>query len=144
VLAARAVNSDWNQLITGFSKAGIVGVENKPSHIIDTGGWATKEVINCKKDYLNFYSSNYKNNNKFETLTPEVVPSFFFYQLMSKVMGLPQIFWPYLQGTNVHTLDLCESELGAQGAEGFARLLQGTSVHTVDLSSNRAAAKRLK
>jgi hypothetical protein len=31
VSAARAVNSDWNQLITGFREAGIVGIENNPS-----------------------------------------------------------------------------------------------------------------
>jgi hypothetical protein len=46
ILAAKAVNRDWNELITGFREVGIVGVENKPCHIIDTRGWTKREQIN--------------------------------------------------------------------------------------------------
>ncbi|NEJ84212.1 hypothetical protein GR268_48150, partial [Rhizobium leguminosarum] len=46
ILPARAVNSDWNELITGFRQTGIVGVENKPSHIIDTSAWSKDKEIN--------------------------------------------------------------------------------------------------
>src|SRR5690349_12718014 len=43
VLAARAVSADWNQLITGYREAGIIGVENKPSHIIDARSWVKRK-----------------------------------------------------------------------------------------------------
>jgi predicted RNA-binding protein len=151
VLAARSVSADWNGLITGYKQAGIVGVENKPSHIIDIKGWTRKKEIS-------FYCDN------LDTIKTEAVPSFAFYCLMGEIRSLPQEFWPYLQGTNVHkvnfnrkkigekgatefarllqatqvhTVDLCGSEIGAQGAEGFAKNLQGTRVHTVDLSWNK-------
>ena len=38
VLTARAINRDWNELITGFRETAIVGLENKPRHMIHTRG----------------------------------------------------------------------------------------------------------
>jgi hypothetical protein len=124
VLAARAVSSDWNELITGFRKAGVVGVKNKPSHIIETRSWIKKKKI------------DFRNNKKSSQLTPAKIPSFAFYYLMGHVRSLPQSFWPYLQQTNVHTVGLSHNQVGAQGAMELAKHLQGTHVHTLALGSN--------
>ncbi|MHB9147128.1 MAG: F-box protein [Candidatus Amoebophilus sp.] len=123
VLTARAVNRDWNELITGYRKPNIVGVENKPSHGINTYGCAAKSNIDF-------------TSGKLRTITPETMPSFAFYCLMGKVKNLPQEFCPYLQGTRVHTVDLSYNKIGAPGAEAFAKHLQGVNVHTVYLSGN--------
>jgi hypothetical protein len=158
VLAARAVSSDWNKLITGFRGIGVVGVENKPIHTINTSLWA-------KKNKIDFYW-----NYKLRTIKPETIPSFAFYHLIGQVGSLGKEFWPYLQGTSihkvnfrhsaiggaegaiefakhlqgtqVHTVDLHGNKIGDQGAEGFAKHLQGTQVHTVDLSNNRIRRRR--
>jgi hypothetical protein len=45
VLVVRSVSVDWNELITGFREVGIRGVENKPSHIIDTRSWSKATEI---------------------------------------------------------------------------------------------------
>jgi hypothetical protein len=79
VLAARAVNRDWSELITGLREAGVVGVENKPSYIIDTCGWVLKKQIDFK-------------SKKLERLTPALIISFTFYHLIGHVMNLPQEF----------------------------------------------------
>jgi hypothetical protein len=157
ILSARTVNRDWNQLITGYREAGVVGVENKPAHIIDTGCWVKRKEI----DFRSY---------KLRELTPATIPSFAFYYLMGDVNSLPQSFWPYLEGTNVHilnlggnqigylddlafaialaddsafdegfldtsghTLDLSHNQIGNQGVIEFARYLQGTQVHTLYL-----------
>jgi Ran GTPase-activating protein (RanGAP) involved in mRNA processing and transport len=123
VLSARAVNRDWSELITGPRQAGVVGAENKPQHIIDTRGWTRKKEIDF-------------TSNKLAGLTPKTIPSFAFCHLMGHVRNLPQSFWPYLQGTQVHTVNLTCNDIDAQGAVGFAKHLQGTRVRTVDLSGN--------
>jgi hypothetical protein len=122
-LSARAVNKDWNQLITGFREINIVGLENKPFHITHTSGWVKNKTI--------IFSSD-----KLRTLTPATIPSFAFYYLMGQVEDLPEVYWPYLQETNVHTVDLSGNQVWGQVAIEFARLLQGSRVHTVDLNSN--------
>ncbi|NEJ82986.1 hypothetical protein GR268_41620, partial [Rhizobium leguminosarum] len=128
VLAARSVSADWNELITGFRQAGIVGLENKPSHIIDRGGWVKgKEEIDFRDD-------------KLKTLTPATIPSFAFYHLMGHVRNLPQSFWPYLKGTNVHTLHLSINQIEAVGAIELAKGLLGTQVHTLYLGGNKIGA----
>jgi TPR repeat protein len=43
----------------------------------------------------------------------------------------------HLKGTRVHTVDLSGNRIEAQGAEAFAKHLQGTNVHTIKLSANR-------
>ncbi|MHB9147130.1 MAG: F-box-like domain-containing protein [Candidatus Amoebophilus sp.] len=123
VLSARAVNRDWNQLITGFREVGIVGVNSKPSHTVDKRSWVKRKEIDF-------------GSNKLKELIPETIPSFAFYRLMGNVKNLPQSFWPYLQRTNIHTLDLRWSKIGAQGAEVLVKHLQETRVHTVVLSGN--------
>ncbi|ACP21104.1 hypothetical protein Aasi_1868 [Candidatus Amoebophilus asiaticus 5a2] len=128
ILPARAVNSDWSELITGFRQAGIVGVENKPSHIIDTRGWNKKKEINFHCD-------------KLRVIKPETIPSFAFYCLMGSVRNLPQTFWPHLQGTNVHTILLNQNQLGPIDTVKFIKHLQRTSIHTIDLNNNRIGTK---
>ena len=124
VLAARAVNSDWNQLITGYREAGIVGVGNKPTHIIDTRGWVKREEINF-------------SNNALKELTPVTIPSFAFYHLIGHVRNLPQSFWPYLPGTQVHTLDLRYNLIKDEGALELTKVLPNTQVHTLYLENNQ-------
>ncbi|MHB9147108.1 MAG: F-box-like domain-containing protein [Candidatus Amoebophilus sp.] len=123
VLSARAVNKDWNQLITGFREINIVGLENKPFHITHTSGWVKNKAI--------IFSSD-----KLRPENPATIPSFAFYYLMGQVEDLPEVYWPYLQETNVHTVDLSGNQVWGQVAIEFARLLQGSRVHTVDLNSN--------
>jgi hypothetical protein len=127
ILPVRAVNSDWNQLITGFRQAGIVGVENKPCHIIDTSGWIKPKEI----DFI---------SDKLRELKPATIPSFPFYQLIRRVKNLSKEFWPYLQGTQVHTLDLRNNQIGDAGASQLAKHLKGIKVHTLYLGNNQIGA----
>jgi hypothetical protein len=122
-LSARAVNKDWHELITGYRQVGIVGVLNKPSHIVHAKGWTLKKEI-------------YFRENRLAQIKPETIPSFAFYHLMGKVRNLSQEFWPHLQRTCVHTVGLSWNKIGAEGAEALAMYLQGTCVHTLDLSYN--------
>jgi hypothetical protein len=124
VLAARSVSADWNRLITGFREAGIVGVENKTSHIIDARSWVKRKDISFR-------------DNKLKELTPAAIPSFAFYHLMGHVHDLPQSFWPYLKNTQVHTLNLACNEIDDQGARQLAKALSATRVHTLYLNWNR-------
>jgi hypothetical protein len=119
ILSARAVNRDWNQLITGFRQVGVVGVDNKPSHIIDTRAWVTEKRIYLHKSALTD------------------IPSFAFYCLMGHVADLPQSFWPYLKETRVHTLDLYGNQIGDAGASELAKVLPATRVHTLCLNWNQ-------
>jgi hypothetical protein len=127
VLMARAVNSDWNQLITDSRQTGIVGVKNRPQHIIDTRGWVKREEINFI-------------DNKLKGLTLATIPSFAFYYLMGHVENLRKELWPYLKGTNVHTLYLGQNNIGDAGAIELAKALPETQMHTLDLSNNKIEA----
>ncbi|NEJ83285.1 hypothetical protein GR268_43205, partial [Rhizobium leguminosarum] len=69
ILPARAVNRDWNQLITGFGEAGIKGVENKPSYITHARAWGKDKIIDFKDE-------------KSIKVTHETISSFAFYYLM--------------------------------------------------------------
>jgi hypothetical protein len=129
ILSAKAVNRDWNQLITGFRQVGVVGVENKPSYIIDTSGWTTEKKID-------FYTKKLGGL----TLTPATISSFAFYHLMGHIDYLPRSFWSHLQGTQVHTLGLDGTLMGAAGASELAKALPATRVHTLHLDNNRIGA----
>jgi hypothetical protein len=120
----RGVNRAFYKLTTGYDQPGLVGVENRPSQYRNTDAWVINEEIDFSKD-------------KLSKLTPETIPSFAFYQLMGQVKNLPKEFWPYLQGTSVHTLDLSNNQIGAAGASQIAQHLQGTKVHTLDLAGNQ-------
>jgi hypothetical protein len=123
VLAARSVSADWNKLITGYREAGIVGVKNKPFHIIDARSWVKREKINFR-------------DNKLEELTPAAIPSFAFCHLMGEVKNLPQRFWTHLQETQVHALYLGDNQIGAAGALELAKALPDTQVDTLHLGYN--------
>ncbi|MHB9148201.1 MAG: F-box-like domain-containing protein [Candidatus Amoebophilus sp.] len=124
ILAARSVSADWNELITGYRQAGIIGVENRPNHIINTDAWTIKREINFRK-------------GKLRKLTPETIPSFAFYLLIGKVRNLPQAFWPYLQRTNVRTLDLSNDKIEDADMIELAKVLPYTQIYTLNLSNNR-------
>jgi hypothetical protein len=127
VLSARAVNRDWSELITGFRKVGIVGVENKPSHIIDARSWVKREEINFR-------------DNKLKELTSATIPSFAFYHLMGHVKSLRKELWSHLPATQVHTLDLGNNKIGDAGAIELAKALSATRVHTLNLRGNQIGA----
>jgi Ran GTPase-activating protein (RanGAP) involved in mRNA processing and transport len=123
VLAARSVSADWNKLITGYREAGIVGVKNKPFHIIDARSWVKREKINFR-------------DNKLGELTPATIPSFAFYHLMGHVKNIPQRFWPYLDGTQMHTLHLGSNQIRVAGAQELARALPDTQIRILYLGYN--------
>jgi hypothetical protein len=127
VLSARAVNSGWNQLITGYREAGVVGAKNKPHHNINTRSWTRKEKINFR-------------SHKLAQIDLKTIPSFTFYHLMGYVNNLPQSFWPHLQETQVHTLYLTGNEIGAAEASELVKALAATQVHTLNLDSNQIGA----
>ena len=123
VLSARAVSTNWNELITDTLQVSVVGVMNKARHIIDTRGWVKDKEINFRSKKLN-------------QSIPETIPSFAFYHLMGSVSNLSQSFWPYLQETNVHTLDLSNNDLDNQGIVELVKVLPRTRIHTLDLGDN--------
>jgi hypothetical protein len=51
------------------------------------------------------------------------MPSFAFYHLMGHVSSLHKEFWPYLQETQAHTVDLRHNYIRIQRAEEFERHL---------------------
>jgi len=126
ILAVRQANRTFYKLTTGYDQPGLVGVENRPSQYqySNTYIWSINEEIDFRE-------------YKLSKLTSETIPSFPFYRLMGQVKNLPKEFWPYLEGTRVHTLDLSRNQIGAEGASQLAQHLQGTSVHTLDLSFNQ-------
>ncbi|NEJ83851.1 hypothetical protein GR268_46230, partial [Rhizobium leguminosarum] len=91
ILSARQMNRAFYKLITGYDQAGLVVVSHRSNQIMRTDAW----IINKEIDFT--------NNEKLSKLTPETIPSFTFYQLMGQVKNLPKEFWPYLEGTKVHT-----------------------------------------
>lgn len=127
------MNWNWNTLITGFSQLGVVGLDNKPIHVIDTRAWVAKKPIN-------FYWKK-----KLRQLTPESMPTFAFYHLMGHVKHLPRTFWAYLQGSNIHNLDLEYNKIGAEGARALAQCLAQThQIHSLGLWGNDIGAEGAK
>jgi hypothetical protein len=120
----RGVNRAFYKLTTGYDQPGLLGVENRPNSIINTAYWLINKEIDFTKDTLS-------------KLTPETISSVAFYQLMGQVKNLPKEFWPYLQGSSVHTLNLRRNYIGAAGVSELAQHLQGSQVHTLSLSSNQ-------
>ncbi|NEJ83738.1 hypothetical protein GR268_45630, partial [Rhizobium leguminosarum] len=118
------VNHCFYELTTGYDKVGLVGVANKPKGISTPDRWAINKVIDFNKE-------------KLKGLKPETIPSFFFYRLIGTVRNLPQAFWSYLLGTNVHTLDLSNDKIEDADTIGLAKVLPQTQIHTLDLSNNR-------
>jgi Ran GTPase-activating protein (RanGAP) involved in mRNA processing and transport len=151
VLAARSVNTTWNELITGYREVGVVGLENKPYPTLNTQAWTRRKELNfATKRSLRVQESIYKSivtwmgnwlwkemNDSLDKLTPINMPSFAFYRLIANVRHLPQAFWPYLQGTQIHKINLNDNHINTQQALTLAKHLQGTQVHTLDLGNNK-------
>ena len=71
------------------------------------------------------------------------MPTFFFYRLIGEVRNLPREFWPYLKGSNIHTVDLGSMSLGSEGAVEFVKNLKLTKVRVINLSTNGIGSKRI-
>jgi hypothetical protein len=117
----RQLNLSLYKLTTGYERPGMVGVENKPT-------------TNCLVRGLNTRTVDFK---EVEGLTPKTISSFAFYQLMGEARNLPSIFWAYIKGTKVHTVDLRDNQIGPSGAVDLAKNLKGTSVHIINLGYNQ-------
>jgi Ran GTPase-activating protein (RanGAP) involved in mRNA processing and transport len=122
----RNLNKAFYKHTTSYEAPGKVGTKNKPKTSIPTEWAINKRVIDF---------------NEREELTPESILSFPFYQLTGMLLSPPLTFWPYIKGTSVHTVDLSNNQIGAQGAADLVKALQGTRVHTVDLSDNQIGAQ---
>jgi hypothetical protein len=143
ILAARAANSDCYRLITGFSKVGLVGVQNKPLYMIETSNWATRKVIDFREILL-------------KRLPDKSIPSLTSHHLEKRSKSIIEICWCCLQGEvvseKVNSVDIQSEELTLTTIPSFAfyhlmgkvknlpeqfwPYLQGTNVHTLDLSEN--------
>jgi Ran GTPase-activating protein (RanGAP) involved in mRNA processing and transport len=122
----RALNRAFYKLTTGHDFTSDVGVKNKPQFDLSTNSRAIgKEVVDFEK---------------MKGVTPESIPSLFFYRLIGESKNLPQSFWPYLAGTKVHTISLVHNGIGDAGAIELAKVLPSTQVHTLDLYNNRIGA----
>jgi len=91
ILNFRGVNHLFYQLITDYIQVGLVGIANKPTVFFHTPSWVNDKTIDFRK-------------SKLSNLSPYTIPSFFFYRLLGNVKDLPQDFWPYIQGTQIHIL----------------------------------------
>ncbi|MHB9147133.1 MAG: hypothetical protein ACYC2U_01570 [Candidatus Amoebophilus sp.] len=130
ILQIRSVGKNMYRLLTGYKKVASRGLHQKPEGRLNLSQAVIDKTIN-------FGLGNYKVS----VLDPHTFPSFIFYSLLSKVSHLPSFYWPYLQGSHVREIDLGVNQIGAEGAEAFARALQGTHVHTVNLASNQMGSK---
>ncbi len=70
--------------------------------------------------------------------THETIPSLLFFRLLGEVTGLPQEFWPHLQGTRIHTLNFYNWGACYQGLDAvtLVKHLENTRVETLDLTGN--------
>ena len=118
----RQLSKAFYQLTTGYEVPGIVGVAHKhQANMLISGLDINKKVVNF---------------SRLRELSPENIPSFPWYQLVGEVQHLPQCFWPYIAGTQVHTLNLTTNQIGDEGAKKLAKILPSTQVHTLDLTYN--------
>ncbi|MHB9147126.1 MAG: F-box protein [Candidatus Amoebophilus sp.] len=129
----RQVNRCFYGLIMRETSVSLVGIDNKLTLVNSENNWAIKKEID-------FSSWRWK----LRRIKPETFPRFFFYQLMRNVRHLPKELWPYLQGSNVHTVsfytnplfEVFDHSLRSTGVIDFAKNLHGTKVHTVNLKRN--------
>lgn len=118
IIKARQINRFFNELITGYSQPGLMGVEHKPNRHIYLEACAVKKNVDLSKFNLG------------------KLPSFFFYQFIRQVLNLPREFWPYLRETNIHTFTLCDISIGITDVMQLMESLQGTKIHTLTFSRN--------
>lgn len=103
----------------------------------------SRDLFNLR-GLLAYSSTDFPNHHRtmekvmdFSTLNwnTDTVPTLLFYRLIGKVKNLPQEFWPYLNHTNIHTIDL-KYKLPASMAIEFVQSLQGSKVEEIDLGYN--------
>jgi len=126
-MVVRQLNHYFYEFITGYDRVGMAGILHKPSRSISMATYSINKTID-----LSVEASPYR---PYRVTT---IPSFIFYQLMRKVRNLPPIYWPYLAGTQVYTVDLESNKLGDSrlllGLLG--KCLQESKVHTIFLGDN--------
>ena len=115
------LNRGFYWLITGYQAHENGLLNTQPSKRVPPISWKLKRGF---KPY-------------YKECTPENISPFLWFHLLRHTQGLSDDFWPYLQGTNVHTINLDYALLGNEGARNFAQSLQGTKIHTVDLGGNQ-------
>lgn len=130
LLACSRINYLFYQLISGYEQIYLEGVANKPS-----GAKLFIPSLSINK-VINFDKLRY---------TPETIPSFFFYCLVTQAKNLPLSFWPYLGWTHIHTLILNSNEIGTPGIRELAKLLtDNQQIHTLKLESNTIAIEEVE
>ena len=87
--------------------------------------WTLQQEINFKSP-------------KMSNLTPETMHTLFFYRMLGSVANLPEEFWPYIKGSNIHTLTFSTnvtSSLTPQELEKLATNIKGTKVRRIVLDN---------
>ncbi|GAO98333.1 hypothetical protein Cva_00982 [Caedimonas varicaedens] len=97
---ALLLNRGFYWLITGY-KPDEVGVQQtQRSGIVPPIFWEVKMFNDQKQRITRVY-------------TPENISPFLWFHLLRYTQNLSNAFWPYLQGTNVHTVNLAFNRIGA-------------------------------
>lgn len=121
LMLIRQLNHLFYALATGYDKVGVVGVEEKPQRHINMFAGTFKHIIDLNK-----------LEDKLAT-----IPSFVFYRLMGSVKHVPQLYWPYLSETQIHTINFWKNNIGPKEAELLGHCLQKSKIHTVYLWYNQ-------
>ncbi|OJW68574.1 MAG: hypothetical protein BGO68_02300 [Candidatus Amoebophilus sp. 36-38] len=120
----KALNPYFYEFITGYRQVGVVGVgeENKPYRSITNASWSLKHAINFSK------------------LAPKLatMPSFLFYQFAKRAINLPKAYWPYLEGTQFHTLVLCRDNESSVELEVLNKSLRESNIRTIHVRFNQS------
>lgn len=171
LLKGKKINKYFYEVITGlslddeknvqlFTYTGIK-YEDKLFGIDDLAG---QSALSLKRE-LDF------SKEKLKKLTPETIPTLLFCRLTGIAKNLPKAFWPYLNKTRIHTLDLTLNsitdnivgdlpsylensqvvqldlwlnDIGDEGAAKLAFNLKGTKVKIINLGGNKITATGLQ
>ncbi|MHB9148231.1 MAG: F-box protein [Candidatus Amoebophilus sp.] len=124
VIKLKNTNHRFYTYITGYQKPGLVGVWHKPDF---------EEVVK---------TPTIEHNMNFKRFSIETIPSFFFYRFVRGVFNFPQAFWPYLQGTQIHTVSFMDSNSSLNSNPEkvqilcFLKYLRETNVSTINLHNS--------
>lgn len=121
LMLIRQLSHLFYALATGYDKVGVVGIEEKPQRRINMFAGTFKHIIDLNK-----------LEDKLAT-----IPSFVFYRLMGSVKHVPQLYWPYLAETQIHTINFWKNNIGPKEAELLGNCLQKSKIHTVYLWYNQ-------
>ena len=124
VIKLKNTDHHFYTYITGYQKPGLVGVWHKPDF---------EEVVK---------TPTIEHNMNFKRFSVETIPSFFFYRFVRGVFNFPQAFWPYLQGTQIHTVSFMDSNSSLNSNSEkvqilcFLKYLKNTPVNTINLHNS--------